>query len=382
MDVDYPELPHASARTASVAAPAHAASLQHAQQQHAAAGAYLAQLQAATAAVPLHAAPLLQPPPPPPEFSAAELQDVAAARVLQAADLAAGRVPLPRALAEWALPSCRRRGVVDLQVAGRDAASGSDPGTGSLADDSAVDASNGGAAGTAGVADWQLTLRAYTVASAYASGAAAGGLHGSAADSMGHGVPSEAHAPDTLASSMHFGSAGSDAVDGSIDRTQRVYWLEGVAGLLAALGAREGDAFALTRSPEADGRLAVEPLNTVRARAAAEAAGALLAAEPPPPAGAALVPAVDEPWELAAPMVTCTRTAGCTKAAGHQGFCSGHKGFAKRRGAYENYVLRTEADGSVTLIPTQGLHIDAGVSIRRISNGDGDATGRCVAVRL
>ena len=26
----------------------------------------------------------------------------------------------------------------------------------------------------------------------------------------------------------------------------------------------------------------------------------------------------------------CNRTHGCTKAAGHQGFCSGHKGFRRR----------------------------------------------------
>lgn len=30
--------------------------------------------------------------------------------------------------------------------------------------------------------------------------------------------------------------------------------------------------------------------------------------------------------------MVCNRTNGCTKAAGHQGFCSGHKGFKKREG--------------------------------------------------
>ena len=30
--------------------------------------------------------------------------------------------------------------------------------------------------------------------------------------------------------------------------------------------------------------------------------------------------------------MVCRRTGGCTKAAGHQGFCSGHKGFKKRDG--------------------------------------------------
>lgn len=30
--------------------------------------------------------------------------------------------------------------------------------------------------------------------------------------------------------------------------------------------------------------------------------------------------------------VACRRTSGCTKAAGHQGFCSGHKGFRRREG--------------------------------------------------
>ena len=28
--------------------------------------------------------------------------------------------------------------------------------------------------------------------------------------------------------------------------------------------------------------------------------------------------------------MVCSRTAGCAKAAGHQGFCSGHKGFRRR----------------------------------------------------
>lgn len=28
--------------------------------------------------------------------------------------------------------------------------------------------------------------------------------------------------------------------------------------------------------------------------------------------------------------LVCNRTAGCTKSAGHQGFCSGHKGFRRR----------------------------------------------------
>lgn len=31
-------------------------------------------------------------------------------------------------------------------------------------------------------------------------------------------------------------------------------------------------------------------------------------------------------------VLVCTRTSGCTKQAGHQGFCSGHKGFNKRKG--------------------------------------------------
>ena len=29
-------------------------------------------------------------------------------------------------------------------------------------------------------------------------------------------------------------------------------------------------------------------------------------------------------------VLVCSRTAGCAKAAGHQGFCSGHKGFRRR----------------------------------------------------
>ena len=29
-------------------------------------------------------------------------------------------------------------------------------------------------------------------------------------------------------------------------------------------------------------------------------------------------------------VMVCGRTAGCAKAAGHQGFCSGHKGFRRR----------------------------------------------------
>lgn len=29
-------------------------------------------------------------------------------------------------------------------------------------------------------------------------------------------------------------------------------------------------------------------------------------------------------------VMVCSRTAGCAKAAGHQGFCSGHKGFRRR----------------------------------------------------
>lgn len=29
-------------------------------------------------------------------------------------------------------------------------------------------------------------------------------------------------------------------------------------------------------------------------------------------------------------VMVCSRTQGCTKAAGHQGFCSGHKGFRRR----------------------------------------------------
>ena len=28
--------------------------------------------------------------------------------------------------------------------------------------------------------------------------------------------------------------------------------------------------------------------------------------------------------------LVCTRTPGCAKSAGHQGFCSGHKGFRRR----------------------------------------------------
>ncbi len=29
-------------------------------------------------------------------------------------------------------------------------------------------------------------------------------------------------------------------------------------------------------------------------------------------------------------VLVCTRTSGCAKSAGHQGFCSGHKGFRRR----------------------------------------------------
>lgn len=112
----------------------------------------------------------------------------------------------------------------------------------------------------------------------------------------------------------------------------------------------------------------------------AEKTGALLAAEPS--SDQPLSPAADEPNQSplaggypnfggpAGPggaVLVCTRTSGCTKQAGHQGFCSGHKGF-KRKTPYDNFVVKTEADGSMHIIPTQGGHLDPGVSWARQEN--------------
>ena len=36
------------------------------------------------------------------------------------------------------------------------------------------------------------------------------------------------------------------------------------------------------------------------------------------------------PAMLQGELLVCARTPGCTKPAGHQGFCSGHKGFKRR----------------------------------------------------
>ncbi len=92
----------------------------------------------------------------------------------------------------------------------------------------------------------------------------------------------------------------------------RGYALEGAAGFLAARRAAPGDALVAWHAAGAPPRLEVR-------------AGG--------PGGAARRPrAPDAPLTFAAAPATCHRTAGCNKAAGHQGFCAGHGGFRRREG--------------------------------------------------
>ena len=50
----------------------------------------------------------------------------------------------------------------------------------------------------------------------------------------------------------------------------------------------------------------------------------------------------------------CNRTHGCTKATGHQGFCSGHKGFRRRPSCellpHEHGIMRCEKEELVGFI--------------------------------
>ncbi|PSC70511.1 B3 domain-containing transcription factor LEC2 isoform B [Micractinium conductrix] len=131
---------------------------------------------------------------------------------------------------------------------------------------------------------------------------------------------------------------------------RRGYLLDGLAGWLAARGAAEGDALVVFRNSEAaPPRLEVQASGTCEVRRSSEPDASaptfesiplLLHAPGRGPATAAEAAAAAAAAAHGRGLVllsarrggaaTCRRTTTCTKPAGHQGFCSGHKGFKRR----------------------------------------------------
>ncbi|EFN57994.1 hypothetical protein CHLNCDRAFT_142158 [Chlorella variabilis] len=132
---------------------------------------------------------------------------------------------------------------------------------------------------------------------------------------------------------------------------RRGYLLEGLAGMLANRSAREGDTLLFFRDADSQ-----PPRIELRAAGAAPGAPPRRPAAPEPSAppfaslplllhpkgegpaaasgpaaagGRGLLP-LHTKRRAAAGASVCRRTTTCTKAAGHQGFCSGHKGFKRR----------------------------------------------------
>ncbi len=119
----------------------------------------------------------------------------------------------------------------------------------------------------------------------------------------------------------------------------RGYALEGAAGFLAARRAAPGDALVAWRAAAgAPPRLEVRaggPGGAARRPRAPDAPLTFAAA--PLLLGGGAAPGVQPAFAgaataAAAAPAACHRTAGCNKAAGHQGFCAGHGGFRRREG--------------------------------------------------
>lgn len=59
-------------------------------------------------------------------------------------------------------------------------------------------------------------------------------------------------------------------------------------------------------------------------------------------------------------VMVCSRTQGCAKAAGHQGFCSGHKGF--RRRFFEDAAAQASGSAPLSLLSLHCMHFVAHLS--------------------
>ncbi|KAI3428154.1 hypothetical protein D9Q98_006538 [Chlorella vulgaris] len=117
---------------------------------------------------------------------------------------------------------------------------------------------------------------------------------------------------------------------------RRGYLLEGLAGMLANRGAREGDSLVVYRDTHLQ-----PPRIEVLANSATYGVSPRFPAVPETSAPTfASLPLLLHPEGPAAASggtrgqrrspTVCRRTTTCTKSAGHQGFCSGHKGFKRR----------------------------------------------------
>ncbi|KAL6774554.1 hypothetical protein ACKKBG_A25450 [Auxenochlorella protothecoides x Auxenochlorella symbiontica] len=156
---------------------------------------------------------------------------------------------------------------------------------------------------------------------------------------------------------------------------RRGYVLEGseAAAFLSDRGAAPGDELVLWR----DGAWEPPRVEVLRARGAGMEDGETLRAAAPAPASA--VTYADWPALLLPPAhgargsgcgagEPCTRTSGCVKHAGHQGFCSGHKGFRRRAGEAGGGPQGGRADRRAR----SGASQHAGRSGRRDEDEDSD----------
>ncbi|KAL3157100.1 hypothetical protein ABBQ38_001346 [Trebouxia sp. C0009 RCD-2024] len=109
---------------------------------------------------------------------------------------------------------------------------------------------------------------------------------------------------------------------------ETMYLLDRLAPLLHSANAQPGDMLMLSRDEDGPVKVHLESMNYSH-----QPAGAMLHSRHATPSRSRSRADSQDYTEGKAELgdvLVCTRTSGCTKAAGHQGFCSGHKGFRRR----------------------------------------------------